>query len=116
MFMEVDHGWGRLVRVVPVQRSSIIPVGVVCSQPRLQTGIQTVQSCRRRQVAVSIGVWFVRSSSLLYVKHFVVCEALPRCVFLVGKPLIQAAVQMLLSKLTVGVILQLQLTPMSMIP
>ncbi|KAH6787541.1 HXXXD-type acyl-transferase family protein [Perilla frutescens var. hirtella] len=44
-FMEVDYGWGRPVHVVPVQGSSIIPVGIVCSQPRPRTGVRLMTWC-----------------------------------------------------------------------
>lgn len=44
-FMEVDYGWGRPVHVIPVQGSSIIPVGIVCSQPRPRTGVRLMTWC-----------------------------------------------------------------------
>lgn len=44
-FMEVDYGWGKPVHVVPVQGSSIIPVGIVCSQPRPRTGVRLMTWC-----------------------------------------------------------------------
>lgn len=44
-FMEVDYGWGRPVHVVPVQGSSIIPVGIVCSQSRPRTGVRLMTWC-----------------------------------------------------------------------
>ncbi|KAL1553055.1 spermidine dicoumaroyl transferase [Salvia divinorum] len=47
-FMEVDYGWGNPVHVVPVQGSSVIPVGIVCSQPRPRTGARLMTWCVKK--------------------------------------------------------------------
>ncbi|XP_050236062.1 acyl transferase 4 [Mercurialis annua] len=44
-FNEVDYGWGPPVHVVPIQGSSIIPVGIVGSLPLPEKGIRLMTWC-----------------------------------------------------------------------
>ncbi|CAK7348528.1 unnamed protein product [Dovyalis caffra] len=44
-FNQVDYGWGPPVHIVPIQGSSIIPVGIVGSLPLPQKGIRLMTWC-----------------------------------------------------------------------
>ncbi|CAI9110392.1 OLC1v1010403C2 [Oldenlandia corymbosa var. corymbosa] len=44
-FNEVDYGWGRPVHVVPIQGSSVIPVGIVGWLPSPRSGIRLMTWC-----------------------------------------------------------------------
>ncbi|KAL3655229.1 hypothetical protein CASFOL_001015 [Castilleja foliolosa] len=44
-FKEVDYGWGKPVHIVPIQGSSVMPVGLVCSPPAPASGIRMRTWC-----------------------------------------------------------------------
>jgi len=44
-FNQVDYGWGPPVHIVPIQGSSIIPVGIVGSLPLPKKGIRLMTWC-----------------------------------------------------------------------
>ncbi|PIN20099.1 Taxadien-5-alpha-ol O-acetyltransferase [Handroanthus impetiginosus] len=44
-FQEVDYGWGSPAHIVPIQGSSVVPAGIVCSPPSPKRGVRLMTWC-----------------------------------------------------------------------